>query len=60
VVLLGLAAREDWNCFGADPAGFDTGFSRLVLGLMLVTVALTLASGIAYLYKNRGLFLRDA
>jgi CDP-diacylglycerol--glycerol-3-phosphate 3-phosphatidyltransferase len=60
VVLLGLAAREDWNCFGMNCDRFDAGFSRLVFVLMLVTVTLTLWSGIAYLTKNRQLFLRDA
>jgi CDP-diacylglycerol--glycerol-3-phosphate 3-phosphatidyltransferase len=60
VVLLGLAGREDWNCFGQNCERFDAAFSRLVFVLMLVTVALTVWSGIAYLYKNRKLFLQDA
>jgi CDP-diacylglycerol--glycerol-3-phosphate 3-phosphatidyltransferase len=57
VLLLGLAAREDWNLGGPQ---FDVGFSRLVFGLMLATVTLTLMSGIAYLWKNRELLMRNA
>jgi len=57
ITLAGLAARDDWQW--ADER-FDVSFSRLVFGLMLVTVALTLWSGIAYLWKNRGLLLSDA
>jgi CDP-diacylglycerol--glycerol-3-phosphate 3-phosphatidyltransferase len=60
VVLLGLAAREDWNCFGFNCERFNAGFSRLVFVLMLITVALTLLSGIVYLCKNRELWLRNA
>ncbi len=59
VVLVGLAAREDWNCLGLERARFDTLFSVVTLWLMLATVALTLISGIAYLYKNRALLLRN-
>ena len=57
VTLVGLAIRDDWYRF--SPYG-DRRFSRLVFGMMLVTVALTLWSGIAYLWKNREVFLRDA
>jgi len=57
ITLAGLAARDDWQWAGER---FDVSFSRLVFGLMLVTVALTLWSGIAYLWKNRGLLLSDA
>ncbi len=60
VVLLGLAAREEWHCFGADCGKFNGAFSATVFWLMLVTVALTLWSGIAYLLKNRSLFMHDA
>ena len=57
VTLIGLAIRDDW--FRFSPYG-DRRFSRLVFGLMLVTVALTLWSGIGYLWKNREVFLSDA
>ena len=57
VILTGLALRDDFH-FAGD--WFDVAFSRLVFGLMLVTVALTLLSGIAYLWNNRDRFLRDA
>ena len=60
VILLGLAAREDWHCFGMECVRFDAGFSRVTFVLMLITVGLTVLSGVAYLYKNRGRFLRDA
>ena len=60
VILLGLAAREDWNCFGADYEPFDVTFSRVAFTLMLITVGLTLVSGIIYFWKNRECFLRDA
>jgi hypothetical protein len=59
-VLLGLAAREDWNCFGMNCERFNTGFSHLTFAMMLATVTLTLWSGVAYLTKNRQIFLRDA
>ena len=58
--LAGLAVRQDWRCFGCDPARFNTGFSTAVFGLMLVTVSLTVWSGFSYFAKNRELFLRDA
>ena len=60
LILLGLAAREDWHCFGMDCARFDIGFSRVTFVLMLITVGLTMLSGVALLYKNRERFLRDA
>ena len=60
LILLGLAAREDWNCFGADYGRFDLAFSRVAFLLMLITVGLTLVSGITYLGKNGERFLRDA
>lgn len=60
VVLVGLAGREDWNCFGQNCERFDALFSRLVFVLMLITVALTVWSGAAYYLKNRRLFLQDA
>jgi CDP-diacylglycerol---glycerol-3-phosphate 3-phosphatidyltransferase len=57
VVLIGLAAREDWGCVGGK---FDTGFSETVFWMMLVTVALTVWSGFAYFWKNRELVVKDA
>ncbi len=60
LILLGLAAREDWNCFGMDCARFDAGFSRTTFVLMLITVVLTVVSGIAYLCKNGEHVLHDA
>ena len=59
-ILLGLAAREDWNCFGMDYQQFNVFFSRSAFGLMLLTVGLTLVSGVVYFYKNGERFLRDA
>ena len=60
LILLGLAAREDWNCFGMKCARFDMGFSRATFVLMLITVGLTVVSGVAYLYRNRERILHDA
>ncbi len=60
VTLAGLAAREDWHCLGINPGEFNMGFSRLVFGMMLVVVALTVWSGAAYFFKNGKLFLQDA
>jgi CDP-diacylglycerol--glycerol-3-phosphate 3-phosphatidyltransferase len=60
VTLLGLAAREDWQSLGFARHQFNTVFSTAVFWLMLATVALTLWSGIAYLLKNREVFLKDA
>ena len=60
LILLGLAAREDWHCFGMDYARFNVGFSRVTFVLMLITVGLTVFSGVAYLYKNGERFLYDA
>ena len=59
-ILLGLAAREDWNCFGMDYQQFNVFFSRSAFGLMLLTVGLTLVSGVVYFYKNGEHFLDDA
>lgn len=56
VVLVGLAARDDWALWGAQ---FDVFFSRLVFGMMLATVLLTVWSGGAYFWRNREMF-RDA
>jgi hypothetical protein len=58
--LLGLAAREDWNCFGVNYERFNVIFSQSAFGLMLLTVGLTLVSGIVYFYKNGERFLSDA
>ena|SRR5664280_2599317 len=60
LILLGLAAREDWRCFGMDCDRFDMGFSRVTFVLMLITVGLTVLSGVVLLYKNGERFLRDA
>ncbi|MGA2222574.1 MAG: CDP-diacylglycerol--glycerol-3-phosphate 3-phosphatidyltransferase [Verrucomicrobiia bacterium] len=60
LVLIGLAAREEWHCLGFDRDTFNDTFSLVVFWLMLVTVALTLWSGLVYLIKNRQLFLHDA
>jgi CDP-diacylglycerol--glycerol-3-phosphate 3-phosphatidyltransferase len=60
LILLGLAAREDWNCFGIDCARFNASFSEVTFVLMLVTVTLTVWSGIAHLYKNGERFFHDA
>ena len=60
LILFGLAVREDWNCFGADYGRFDLAFSRVAFVLMLITVGLTLVSGVTYLCKNGERFLRDA
>jgi len=60
LILFGLATREDWNCFGMDWARFDVAFSRATLLLMLITVTLTVLSGVAFMYKNREHVLRDA
>jgi CDP-diacylglycerol--glycerol-3-phosphate 3-phosphatidyltransferase len=59
-ILTGMAARDDWNWFGMDGAWWNVRFSSAVLGLMLVTVALTVISGVAYLYKYRKLFMENA
>lgn len=60
LTLAGLAARDDWGGLGFTPERFDVFFSRLVFGLMLITVTLTVVSGLLYLYKNREVFLRHA
>jgi CDP-diacylglycerol---glycerol-3-phosphate 3-phosphatidyltransferase len=60
VILLGLAAREDWHCFGADYGRFDVTFSHVAFTLMLITVSLTLISGVIYFFKNGQFFTRDA
>lgn len=60
LILLGLAAREDWNCFGLNYERFDTAFSEITFVLMLITVGLTVWSGLAHLLKNGERFLRDA
>ena len=60
IILTGLAARDEWRCFGMDCNRFNVGFSRVAFTLMLITVGLTLLSGIIYLWKNGERFLRDA
>ncbi|MGO9244609.1 MAG: CDP-diacylglycerol--glycerol-3-phosphate 3-phosphatidyltransferase [Verrucomicrobiia bacterium] len=60
VILIGLAVREDWNCFGVDYDQFNVAFSRVAFTLMLITVSLTLISGIIYFFKNGQFFFRDA
>src|ERR1041384_2856530 len=57
LTLAGLAARDDWHYAGER---FDVTFSETAFWLMLVTVALTLFSGVAYLAKNRAVFMHDA
>jgi CDP-diacylglycerol--glycerol-3-phosphate 3-phosphatidyltransferase len=59
VVLIGLAARENWGHLGLDAARFDGLFPVIVFWLMIATTALTVISGTAYLYKYRKLFLGD-
>lgn len=59
-ILAGLAAREEWNSLGYPGTSFDQVFSEAAFYLMLVVVALTLWSGMAYFWKNREAFLRDA
>ncbi len=59
-ILLGLAAREDWNCFGMDYQQFNVFFSRSTFGLMLVTVPGSPCLGVVYFYKNGERFLDDA
>ncbi|HTS19472.1 MAG TPA: CDP-diacylglycerol--glycerol-3-phosphate 3-phosphatidyltransferase [Verrucomicrobiae bacterium] len=60
VILIGLAIREDWNCFGVDYQQFNISFSRVAFTLMLITVSLTLISGVIYFFKNGQFFFRDA
>jgi CDP-diacylglycerol---glycerol-3-phosphate 3-phosphatidyltransferase len=60
IILSGLAAREDWHCLGVDCDRFNMNFSHVAFALMLITVGLTLLSGMIYLWKNRERFLRDA
>jgi hypothetical protein len=43
-----------------DYQQFNVFFSRSAFGLMLLTVGLTLVSGVVYFYKNGERFLRDA
>ena len=53
VVLVGLAARDDWALWGTN---FDVTYSRVVLGMMLTTVILTVWSGFGYFWRNRDIF----
>jgi CDP-diacylglycerol--glycerol-3-phosphate 3-phosphatidyltransferase len=57
VTLAGLAWRDDWHQAGER---FNVAFSRLVFGMMLATVVLTVWSGFSFVWKNRDLVLRDA
>jgi CDP-diacylglycerol--glycerol-3-phosphate 3-phosphatidyltransferase len=57
VVLIGLAARDDWQLWGER---FDVFFCRLVLGMMLSTVLLTVWSGFAYFWRNQEIFVHHA
>jgi CDP-diacylglycerol--glycerol-3-phosphate 3-phosphatidyltransferase len=57
VVLIGLAARDDWHLWGER---FDVFFCRLVLGMMLSTVLLTVWSGFGYFWRNREIFVHNA
>ncbi|HUI07121.1 MAG TPA: CDP-diacylglycerol--glycerol-3-phosphate 3-phosphatidyltransferase [Verrucomicrobiae bacterium] len=60
LILFGLAAREDWNCFGMNYDRFNAAFSQATFVLMLITVALTVLSGVTFMYKNGEHILRDA
>jgi len=60
IILLGLAAREDWDCFGMDSDRFNMTFSRVAFTLMLITVGLTVLSGIIFFFKNQQHVLNDA
>ena len=60
LVLIGLAVREDWHSLGINSGRFDRVFYIVVFWVMLLTVTLTVLSGITYLYKNRKLFLQHA
>lgn len=57
VTLAGLAARDDWRWFGL---ALDDSFGGMVFWMMVITVTLTVWSGLALLWKNREVFLRDA
>ena len=60
VILVGLAAREDWGSLGFDRDRFDAFFTETVLVMLVITVGLTVWSGAAYFWKNRKLFLQHA
>ena len=60
LVLIGLAARDDWHSIGSSPEWFNQFFSIAVFWVMLLTVVITTLSGATYLYKNRKLFLHHA
>jgi CDP-diacylglycerol--glycerol-3-phosphate 3-phosphatidyltransferase len=57
--LVGLAVRDDFCAFGGDVEKFNGIFSTILFYMMLVTVLLTLISGLVYLYRHRELYLRD-
>jgi CDP-diacylglycerol--glycerol-3-phosphate 3-phosphatidyltransferase len=58
-ILVGLTARDDFKWFGLDAAHYNALFAAIVFWMMLVTVALTVISGVAYLYKYRKLFMEN-
>jgi len=58
-VLVGLTARDDFRWFNLDAAHHNALFEVIVFWMMLVTTALTVVSGLAYLYKYRKLFLEN-
>ncbi len=60
VVLIGLSAKEDWQCLGLEAERFDAVFGEIVLLLLILTIGLTVWSGAAYFWKNRKLFLQHA
>lgn len=60
ILLAGLAAREEWNCLGWNCEQFDHWFAQVALGLMILVVAVTVWSGLAYLIKNRQLVFEHA
>jgi CDP-diacylglycerol---glycerol-3-phosphate 3-phosphatidyltransferase len=57
LTLTGLAMRDDWHQSGAR---FDLVFCRVVFGMMVATVILTVWSGFSFVWKNRDLLLKDA
>jgi CDP-diacylglycerol--glycerol-3-phosphate 3-phosphatidyltransferase len=58
-ILIGLSARDDFQWFGQDAAHCNWLFATVVFWMMLATVALTVISGLAYLYKYRKLFMEN-
>jgi len=59
VILIGYAARQEWNALGFDRQRFDIAFAQVAFWLMIVTVLLTAWSGFSFFWKNREAFLSD-